>query len=97
MKIDPVTGKAYLHEWDRDLNRLHQAGFSYGYVEIVDFATGKRSWQVDAMKGKGPQVVVEMPTLPEALGELYRMLIPESQQEKGFIAEQGFDSRLRHK
>ena len=78
MKIDPVTGKAYLHEWGRDLNRIHHAGFSYGYVEIVDLATGEHAWQVDAMKGDGPRVVVEMPTLSEAVGELYQMLIHHS-------------------
>jgi len=38
MKIDPVTGKAYLSEWQRDLDRIHLAGFSYGYVETVDLA-----------------------------------------------------------
>jgi hypothetical protein len=41
MNVDPVTGKAYLHEWQRDLDRIHHAGFSYGYVEIVDLATGE--------------------------------------------------------
>jgi hypothetical protein len=61
MKIDPITGKAYLTGWQRDLNRIHHAGFSYGYVEIVDLTTGEHSWQVDAMKGDGPRVVVEMP------------------------------------
>jgi hypothetical protein len=75
MKIDPATGKAYLHEWERDLNRIHQAGYSYGYIEIMDLATGEYSWQVDAMKGDGFRVVVEMPTLSEAVGELYKMLI----------------------
>ena len=75
MKIDFITGKAYLKEWDRDLNRIHHAGFSYGYVEIVDLATGEHSWQVDAMKGDGPRVVVERPTIEEAVGELYKMLI----------------------
>nr|MCK9374987.1 hypothetical protein [Syntrophobacterales bacterium] len=79
MKIDPITGKAYLTEWQRDLNRLHLAGYSYGYVEILDLVTGELTWQVDAMKGDGPRVVVEMPTFPEAVGELYRMLIHFSQ------------------
>lgn len=64
MEIDPISGKAYLHEWDRDINRIHHAGFSYGYVEIMDLATGEHSWQVDAVKGGGLRVVVEMPTLP---------------------------------
>jgi hypothetical protein len=81
MKIDHVTGKAYLHEWDRDLNRIHHAGFSYGYVEIVDLATGEHSWQVDAMKDDGPRVVVELPTLQKAVGELYRILIHASPGE----------------
>jgi hypothetical protein len=76
MKIDPLTGKAYLHEWDRDLNRIHHAGFSYGYVEIVDLATGEHSWQVDAMKGDGARVVVEMPTISGAVKELKRLLQP---------------------
>ena len=75
MKIDPITRKAYHKEWQRDLDRIHHAGFSYGYVEIVDLATGEHSWQVDAMKGDGPRVVVEMPTLSESVGELYKMLI----------------------
>lgn len=76
MKIDPVTGKAYLKEWQRDLDLVHQAGFSYGYVEIVDLAIGEHSWQVDAMKGDGPRVVVEMPILEEAVKELRRLLLP---------------------
>jgi hypothetical protein len=59
----------------RDLDRIHHAGFSYGYVEIVDLATGEHCWQMDAMKGNGARVVVEMPTLSEAVGELYKMLI----------------------
>ena len=54
IKLDPATGKAYLKEWDRDLNRIYQSGFSYGDVEIMDLATGEDSWQVDAMKGDGP-------------------------------------------
>jgi hypothetical protein len=70
MKIDPVTGKAYLKDWQRDLDRIHHAGFSYGYVEIVDLATGEHSWQVDAVKGDGPWVVVEMPTLMAGVIEL---------------------------
>ncbi|MFH0986281.1 MAG: hypothetical protein V1882_12255 [Candidatus Omnitrophota bacterium] len=75
MKIDPVTGKAYLQEWQRNLDRLHHAGYSYGYVEIVDLATGEHSWQVDAMKGDGARVV-EMPTLEEAVKELKRLVQP---------------------
>lgn len=74
MKNDPITGKAYLHEWDRDLNRIHHAGYSYGYVELVDLATGEHTWQVDVMKGDGPRVVVEMRTLEEAVEELYDLL-----------------------
>jgi hypothetical protein len=76
MKIDPITGKAYLKEWQRDLDRIHHAGFSYGYVEIVDLVTGEQFWQVDAMKGDGPRVVVEMPTLSGAVEELKRLLQP---------------------
>jgi hypothetical protein len=75
MKVAPITGKAYFKEWQRDLDRIHHTGFSYGYVEIVDLATGEHSWQVDAMKGGGPQVVVEMSTIKEAVGELGRMLL----------------------
>jgi len=48
MKIDPVTGKAYLTEWQREFNRLHHAGYSYGYVEIVDLINGEHTLQVDA-------------------------------------------------
>jgi len=81
MKIDPITGKAYLTEWQRDLDRIHHAGFSYGYVEIVDLATGEHYWQVDAIKGEGPRVVVEMPSLQKAVGELYRILIHASPGE----------------
>jgi hypothetical protein len=77
MKIDPITGKAYLHEWDRDLNRLHHAGYSYGYVEVVDLVAGELSWQVDAMRGDEPRVLVEMPTLEEAVRELKETLLSE--------------------
>ncbi len=75
MNIYPITGKAYLTEWQRDLDRIHHAGFSYGYVEIVDLATGEHSWQVDAMKGDGPRVMVEMPTIEGAVGELKKLLL----------------------
>lgn len=75
MKIDPITGKAYSKDWERDLNLIHHAGFSYGYVEIMDLTTGEHAWQVDAMKGDGPRVMVEMPTIEEAVGELRRMLL----------------------
>lgn len=78
MKIDPLTGKAYLTDWQRDLDRIHHAGYSYGYIEILDLVTGELSWQVDAMKGDGPRVVVEMPTLPDAVSKLYKMLIQEA-------------------
>ena len=27
MKIDPVTGKAYLTEWQRNLDRIHHGNF----------------------------------------------------------------------
>ena len=70
----PRPGKAYIKEWQRDLDWLHHAGFSYGHVEIVDLATGEHSWQVDAMKGDGPRVVVEMAILEEAVNELRRLL-----------------------
>lgn len=76
MRIDPITGKAYLTEWQRDLDRIHHAGYSYGYIEIVDLTTGEHSWQVDAMKGDGSRVVVEMTTLDEAVRELKRLILP---------------------
>jgi hypothetical protein len=50
MKIDHISGKAYLHERDRDLNRLHYAGYFCGYIELVDLVTGEHTWQADAMK-----------------------------------------------
>jgi len=87
MKIDPITGKAYLKEWQRDLDRIHHAGFSYGYSEIVDLATGEHAWQVDAIKGDRPRVVVEMPTIEEAVGELYKMLTHLSQAHLAEAAE----------
>lgn len=68
MKIDPATGKTYSLDWGRDLSLIHQAGFSYGYSQVHDQATGKHFWRVDAMSGEGPRVVaVEMPTLAGAL------------------------------
>jgi hypothetical protein len=82
MKIDPVTGKAYLKEWQRDLDHIHHAGYSYGYVEVLDLAMGELTWQVDAMKGEGPQVVVEMPTMEGAVRELGRLM--RSFIDKGF-------------
>lgn len=53
----------------------------------MDLATGEHAWQVDAMKGEGPRVVVEIPTLEEAVGELYRMLIHLSQAHLAEAAE----------
>ncbi len=70
MKIDPATGMAYSKDWERDLNLIHQAGFSCGYIQIVDLATGRNCWQVDAIRGEGPRVVIEKLTLPEAMKEL---------------------------
>ncbi|MGO9572475.1 MAG: hypothetical protein ACLP5H_33580 [Desulfomonilaceae bacterium] len=59
------------------LSLIHQAGFSYGYVQIMDLTTGKQSWQVDAIKGKGPRMVGELPTLPETVKELKRLTQPK--------------------
>jgi len=57
MKIDPATGKAYRKDWERDLNRLHKAGFSSGYVQFVDLSTGEPFGQVDAINDEGSRVV----------------------------------------
>ncbi len=38
MHIDSLTGKAYLHDWDRDLNHIHWAGYSYGLVKTAVMA-----------------------------------------------------------
>lgn len=63
-----------MQEWGRHLDHLHKAGFSYGYVAYVDFATGERRYQVDAVKGDGPRVVCEGLTMAGAVQGLMDQL-----------------------
>jgi len=74
MQVDPVSGKGYLTEWERDLAQIQSAGFSCGYIQLKDLATGELLWQVDAQKGNGPRVAVRMADLSEAVNELKRLL-----------------------
>ena len=70
MKIDPITGKAYCHDWERDLNRLWKAGYSYGYLSWINPQTNEEIFQVDAMKGDGPRIVCQGSTMAEAKNNL---------------------------
>jgi hypothetical protein len=75
MKIDPVTGKTYLKDWQRDLGRIHYAGFSYLYR---DRGLGHRGAYLAGGRDEGGWPPVEMANLEEALGVLYRIIIQES-------------------
>jgi hypothetical protein len=57
MKIDPLSGKAYRHDWERDLNRIWNAGYSYGYLSWANPQTDEVVYQVDAIKGDGPRAI----------------------------------------
>jgi hypothetical protein len=75
MKFDSAIGKMYVRDWESDLNHIHRAGFSYGYIQTVDLATGEYFWHVDAKKEGGPHFVIERPALGEAVRELKRILL----------------------
>ena len=60
--------------WERDLNRLHHAGFSYGYMAYMDRATGISYYQVDAFKEDGPRMVCEGRTMAKAVRNLMEQL-----------------------
>lgn len=75
MKVDPVTGKRYFTEWERDLARIRKAGYSCGYVQLKDLDTGRTFWQVDAQKRGGPRVVVQNANISEAVRDLTKLLL----------------------
>jgi len=54
MEIGSFTGKADSKEWEKALNYLHQAGFSYGYFQVVDLTIGKHFWQIEQILVKPP-------------------------------------------
>ncbi len=70
MKIDPVSGKAYRHGWERDLNRIWKAGYSYGYLSWVNPQTNEEIFQVDAIKGDGPRAIGWGKDMAEAVGKV---------------------------
>jgi len=49
-----------LKDWEKTLDSIHRAGWSYGYVQFQDRETGQLFWQVDIskenvrIKGIGP-------------------------------------------
>jgi hypothetical protein len=70
VKIDPITGKAYQHDWERDLNRIWKAGYSYGYLSWVNPQTDEEIFQVDAIKGDESRAVGRGKDMTEAVGNL---------------------------
>lgn len=70
MKIDPVTGKAYRQDWERDLNRIWKAGYSYGYLSWVNPQTEEEISQVDAIKGDEFRAVGRGRDMTEAVAKL---------------------------
>jgi hypothetical protein len=70
MKIDPITGKAYHHDWERDLNRIWKAGYSYGYLSWVNPQTDEEIFQVDAIKHDEFRAVGRGKEMTEAVEKL---------------------------
>ena len=75
MKIDPISGKAYQHNWERDLNRIWKAGYSYGYLSWVNPQTDEEIFQVDAIKGDEFRAVDRGKNMTEAVVNLIDELI----------------------
>ena len=63
-----------MKNWEKDFNKIAQAGYSYGYVSFIDTITGKKFFLVDAIKGEGPRIAVAKPSMSEAVQELIRLL-----------------------
>jgi hypothetical protein len=79
MKIDLISGKAYRHDWERDLNRIWKAGYSCGYLSWVNPQTDEEIFQVDAIKGDEFRAVGRGKGMTEAVGKLIDAL-----KEQGF-------------
>ena len=71
MKVDPVTGKAYCHDWERDLNRLWKAGYSYGYISWLNPQTDEEIIQVDAVKEEEFRAIGRGKDMTEAVKKLF--------------------------
>ncbi len=78
MKTDPISGKAYRHEWERDLNRIWKAGYSYGYLSWVNPQTDEVVYQADAIKGNGPRAIGRGKGMAEAVAKLLDELKEQS-------------------
>lgn len=49
--------------WEKSLNQVAQAGYSYGYTSYIDTSTGQKIFLVDAIKGDGPRIAVVESTI----------------------------------
>jgi hypothetical protein len=63
-----------MKNWEKALNQIAQAGYSYGYVSFIETITSQNFFLIDAIKGDGPRVAVAKPTMTEAVQELMRLL-----------------------
>lgn len=70
-----------MKSWEKSLNQIAQAGYSYGYVSFIDTATSQKFFLVDAIKGDGPRIAAIKPTMTEAVQELMRVLRIETQKD----------------
>ena len=60
--------------WEKALDQIAQAGYSYGYVSFIDTLTGQKIFLVDAIMGDGPRIAVAKPTMTEAVQEVIRVM-----------------------
>ena len=67
--------------WEKSLNQVAQAGYSYGYTSYIDTPTGEKYFLIDAIKGDGPRIAVSKPTMTEAVHELMRLLRLETEKD----------------
>jgi hypothetical protein len=63
-----------MKDWEKSLDQIAKAGYSYGYVPFIDLATGQKFFLVDAIKGDGPRIAVIESNMTEAVNELVRLM-----------------------
>jgi hypothetical protein len=70
-----------MKKWEKGLDQIAQAEYSYGYISFIDTITGNKLFLVDAIKGDGPRIAVAKPTMNEAVQELMRLLRLETEKD----------------
>ena len=59
-----------MNTWEHDLEALKSDGWSYGYLQYIDFKTKKKYWLVDISRN-GIRYSFSAGTIQEAVNTLY--------------------------